>query len=436
MTDVADTYVSDGPQLADLPAEASVLGALLLSPRAVADIAGVLSAGDFYSPKHQSIYAACTQLYERGEPVDPISVSAVLGIELARVGGAPYLHSLTATVPSITSAGYYARLVAEKAAARRLAAAGTRITQLANGPGDVAEMLIEAERALTAAATGQGPDTAAALAELVDPVIDDLDHDRPVGGLPTGYLDLDMVLNPLEPGQLIVIGARPSIGKSTVALDIARNAALRLSERTLFVSLEMSSQELVRRLIAAEAKVELTHIQRHELSDDDWTRVARTRDRLYAAPLVIDAPAGHTLGSLRAVVRRHKPALLILDYLQLVTPPKAKDRRESVDELTRGLKLLARDEQVPVVVLSQLNRGAESRGDRRPAMSDLRESGSIEQDADVVILLHRPDFYDPDDHPGDVEIIIAKQRGGPTATVRLLAQLHYSRFADLAGYLS
>jgi replicative DNA helicase len=428
--DEQDVWSAPVPQ--DTNAEAAALGSVLLSSTALGDVAGMLTPADFYRPAHQLIYAACLALFERGEPVDPITVSTELGPDLMKVGGAPYLHQLMASPPSPLSGSWYAQIVADKAVARRLLVAGERIAQLARSATDPQDALSEADRAVREAGGSATASVARPLSEWVDPVIEDLDAGKPRPGIVSGYIELDKYLNPMTGGQLVVVGGRPSTGKSLVGLDLARYCSFKLGELALFVSLEMSGQETTLRVLAAEGKVDLGRLIRRDLGEEEWERIAHARDRMMAAPLLIDDAETHTLSSLRALIRRTRPALVVLDYLQLITTPRtdARYRQNAVAELSRGLKLLAKSEDVPVVVLCQLNRQPEARTGGRPQLADLRESGAIEQDADAVILIHRPDLLEPENRPGEVDLIVAKQRNGPTGIATLIAQTHYARFVD------
>ncbi|GAY08237.1 replicative DNA helicase [Pseudonocardia sp. N23] len=433
----------------DLTAEQSVLGGMLLSKDAIADVVEILRPDDFYRPAHQTVYDCILDLYGRGEPADAVTVSAELARrgELIRLGGAPYLHTLIATVPTAANAAYYAEIVAEKAILRRLVEAGTRIVQLgyhgasSNG-GDVDEVVDRAQAAIYEVTERTTSEDYTPLEELLAPTMDEIDAIAARGGMalgvPTGYTDLDAITNGLHPGQMIVVAARPGVGKSTVGLDIARSCSVRHGMTSVVFSLEMSKSEIVMRLLSAEARIRLADMRAGRMSDEDWTRMARRMSEISEAPLFIDDSPNLTLTEIRAKARRLKQRndlkLIILDYLQLMTcGRKVESRQQEVSEFSRQIKLLAKELEVPVVAMSQLNRGPEQRNDKRPMLSDLRESGSIEQDADMVILLHRPDAFERDDpRAGEADLILAKHRNGPTSTITVAHQLHYSRFTDLA----
>ncbi|WP_041315734.1 replicative DNA helicase [Saccharothrix espanaensis] len=431
----------------DLAAEQSVLGGMLLSKDAIADVVEVLAPNDFYRPAHQAVYDCVLDLYGRGEPADPITVSAELERrgELLRVGGAPYLHTLIATVPTAANASYYAEIVAEKAVLRRLVEAGTRIVQLGyNGAegADVDEVVDRAQAAIYEVTERRTTEDYVVLEELLQPTMDEIDAIASRGGsslgIPTGFADLDELTNGLHPGQMIIVAARPGVGKSTLGLDFARSCSVKHGLTSAIFSLEMSKTEIVMRMLSAEAKIRLGDMRGGRMSDDDWTRLARRMSEISEAPMFVDDSPNLTMMEIRAKARRlkqrHDLRLVIVDYLQLMSSGKrSESRQQEVSEFSRNLKLIAKELEVPVIAISQLNRGPEQRTDKRPQLSDLRESGSLEQDADMVILINRPDAWERDDpRAGEADLIIAKHRAGPTATITVAHQLHYSRFADLA----
>jgi replicative DNA helicase len=590
----------------DVAAEQSVLGGMLLSKDAIADVLEILRPADFYRPAHATIFEAILDLYGRGEPADPVMVTAGLtdAGTISRVGGMSYVHDLVHAVPTAANAAYYARIVADRAVLRRLVEAGTRIVALgygATGGGgrsteDVVDLAQQAVYDVTERRLGEDFQ---ALAEVLQPTLDEIEAIGAQGGLmtgvPTGFADLDSLLNGLHPGQLIVVAGRPGLGKSAASLDFARHASIRHGLASAIFSLEMSKVEIVMRVLAAESRVPLHVLRSGQLSDDDWTRLARRMGEISEAPLFIDDTPNMTLMEIRAKARRlrqrHDLKLLVVDYLQLMTSPRrVESRQQEVSDLSRGLKLLAKEINCPVIAVAQLNRGPEQRTDKRPQLSDLRESGcltgatrvlradtnqevtleellrsgerevpvwaldgklrlvcstmthafpsgrkevfrlrlasgreveatanhpfltvagwaplgsltvgarlavpqrppsvpaaawnrvrkephatndvvwdgvesveplgvrdvydatvpgthnfiangiaahnSIEQDADVVVLLHRDDYYDKESpRAGEADFIVAKHRNGPTDTVTVAAQLHLSRFVDMA----
>ncbi|MDP9798533.1 replicative DNA helicase [Catenuloplanes nepalensis] len=433
----------------DMAAEQCVLGGMLLSKDAVADVVEILKHGDFYRPIHATIFDAITDLYGRGEPADAITVAALLNDagDLARIGGAPYLHTLIASVPTAANSSYYARIVAERAVLRRLVEAGTRIVQLGYGAAagtgrDVDDIVDLAQQAVYEITEKRVNEDFASLGEMLQPTLDEIEaigaQAGMMTGVPTGFADLDRLLNGLHAGQLIIVAGRPGLGKSTASMDFARNAAIRANQASAIFSLEMSKIEIVMRLLSAEARVPLHVLRSGQLSDDDWTKLARCMGEISEAPLFVDDTPSMNLMEIRAKARRlkqrHDLKLIVVDYLQLMSSPgRTESRQQEVAELSRGLKLLAKEVEAPVIAVSQLNRGPEQRTDKRPQLSDLRESGSIEQDADVVILLHRDDYYDKESpRAGEADFIVAKHRNGPTDTVTVAAQLHLSRFVDMA----
>lgn len=640
----------------DIDAEQSVLGGMLLSKDAIADVVEVLKGADFYRPAHETIYTAILDLYAKGEPADPITVAAELTKrgELTRVGGASYLHTLVNAVPTAANAEYYAEIVHERAVLRRLVEAGTRITQMGYAAdGDVDEIVNSAQAEIYAVTEQRTSEDYLPLSEIMEGALDEIEaigsRSGQMTGVPTGFTDLDALTNGLHPGQMIVIAARPAMGKcvvattrvlearsgewitaeefvrrgtagedlavltlggdwklrtarpsayhhngvkpvrklttaggrelrataehplltlrgwvplkdlrpgepiavprdperaddplpagiwdlveaeqagvawaeinercglapdhdwdpgrpvgrerllelakaldsrrlvdlaesdvswdavaanvpdgedavydltvdgthsfvaedvivhnSTLALDFARSASIGHGLPSVFFSLEMGRNEIAMRLLSAEARVALHHMRSGNMTDDDWTRLARRMPEVSAGPLYIDDSPNLSMMEIRAKCRRLKQRndlrLVVIDYLQLMQTGgsrRPESRQQEVSEMSRNLKLLAKELEVPVIALSQLNRGPEQRTDKKPMVSDLRESGSIEQDADMVILLHREDAYEKESpRAGEADLIVAKHRNGPTATITVAFQGHYSRFVDMAG---
>ncbi len=429
----------------DLLAEQSALGGMLLSTDAVADVMETLRGTDFYVPKHEVIFEAVLSLYSHGEPTDVVAVTDELikTGDLQRAGGADYLHSLTSIVPTAANAGYYASIVAERALLRRLVDAGTRIVQMGySGQGEALDLVNNAQAEIYGVTGGQDTEDYVPLTVAVDAAVDEIEaargRDGQMMGVPTGFSEMDELTNGLHPGQLIIIAARPALGKSTLALDFARSAAIGNNMPAIFFSLEMGRSEIAMRLMSAEGAVPLHTMRKGALDSRDWTTIAATRGRINDAPLYIDDSPNMTLVEIRAKCRRLKQRaglkLVVIDYLQLMTSGKrVESRQQEVSEFSRALKLLAKELQVPVIALSQLNRGPEQRQDKKPAISDLRESGSLEQDADMVILLHRESAYDAESaRAGEADLIVAKNRNGPTRTVTVAFQGHFSRFTDMA----
>ncbi len=575
----------------DIAAEMSVLGGMLLSKDAIADVVEQIRGNDFYRPAHEAVYDAIIDLYGRGEPADAITVVAELTKrgELGRVGGASYIHDLMAGVPTAANAGYYARIVRERAVLRRLVEAGTKIVQLgyATDGGDVDTVVNNAQAEIYAVTERRTTEDYMPLADIIGGAMDEIEAAGHRGegmvGVPTGFADLDRLTNGLHGGQMIVIAARPAIGKalalntplptptgwttmgevavgdeliaadgtptrvvratevmtgrpcyevvfddgttivadawhewavgspgdtqiltteeiaakhdagadlaigpgfgmddaarvvarrfvglraiesvpvrcveidhpshlylasramipthnSTLAIDMARSASIKNGLTSVVFSLEMSRNEITMRLLAAEARVHLQKMRNGSMSEDDWQKLAKVMGKISEAPLFIDDSPNMSLMEIRAKCRRlkqrHDLKLVVIDYLQLMSSGKrVESRQQEVSEFSRALKLLAKELEVPVIALSQLNRGPEQRGDKKPQMSDLRESGSIEQDADMVILLHREDAYEKESpRAGEADLIVAKHRNGPTDTITVAFQGHYSRFVDM-----
>ena len=426
----------------DLVAEQSVLGGMLLSKDAIADVLEVLRERDFYRPAHEIIYETILDLYGRGEPADAVTVSAELTKrgDIARAGGAPYLHTLISSVPTAANAGYYAKIIRERAIMRRLVEAGTKIVQLGyTTEGDVDDSVDQAQAEVYAVTERRASEDYFQLSTLLPQALDEIDaisRGAGVEGIKTGFKDLDTLTNGFHPGNMIVLAARPAVGKSTLGLDIARYASIHSGNTSVIFSLEMSRSEITMRMLSAEARVGLNNIRAGTLNDEEWTRLARRMGEISDAPLFIDDSPNLSLLEIRAKARRlkqrHGLKLIIIDYLQLMSSGKhVESRQQEVSAFSRQLKLLAKELNVPVVAISQLNRSPEQRSDKKPMLSDLRESGSIEQDADLVILLHRDDMYDSQNRSGEADLIIAKHRNGPTRTITVSAQLHFAKFVDM-----
>ncbi len=427
----------------DVAAEQSVLGAMMMSKDAIGDVAEVLKGHDFYRPANEIIFDSILGLYGRGEPADAITVADELAKrgELGRAGGHIYLHDLLATVSIASNASYYAEIVREKAILRRLVEAAMKISQLGYaGQGDVAGIVDAAQQAVYEVAEGKTGEDYEPLSALMEATLDEIEALSSHGvmaGVPTGFLDLDELTNGLHPGQMVIIAARPGMGKSTLGLDFARAASIQHGLCSAFFSLEMTKTEIVMRLISAEAQVPLGDIRKGRMSDENWRRIAKKTADVSAAPLFIDDSPNQTMMEIRAKARRlkqrHDLKLVIVDYMQLMSSGKRVESRQlEVSEFSRQMKLLAKELDVPVIALSQLNRGPEQRTDKKPMLSDLRESGSLEQDADVVILLHRDDMYNnASERAGEADMIVAKHRNGQTKTVTVAFQGHYSRFVDM-----
>jgi replicative DNA helicase len=430
----------------NLLAEQSLLGAMLLSRDAIAAAVETVSADDFYKPAHAHIFEAVTTLYSQGEPADPLTVADVLGRAnlLDGVGGLPVLIGLQNDTPTTANAARYARIVEEHALLRRLIGVAGEIAELGYSvPDDVTETIDKAETLVFDIAERRTTDSLKPLRLLLEDSMDRLaelySRGNAITGVPTGFIDLDEQLSGLQKSALIIVGARPAMGKSAFALGIAAHAAMEAGIPTLFFALEMSHAELTQRLLVSEARVDANRIRNGKLAESDWSKISKAVGRLGEAPLYIDDNPNLTVMELRAKARRMKSregglGLIIVDYVQLMSGrASAENRQVEVSEISRGLKILARELEVPVVALSQLSRGLESRADKRPMLADLRESGSLEQDADVVMFLYRDEVYDPESaERGTAEVIVAKHRNGPVGKTSLAFLDHHTRFENMA----
>lgn len=435
----------------NIEAEMSVLGGMLLSKDAVADVTEILKPEDFYRPSHALIYSAIMENFGQGEPVDAVTIGAELRRrgEDERIGGLTYLHTLADTVPTAVSAPHYARIVREQAQLRSLVEAGTRIAQLGySTDGAEVEQLIDMAQAEVYSITDKDDSRdSAAMANIVNDLVITLQNNESregkLDGVSTGFKDVDDLLNGLRGGQMIIVAARPGAGKSTFAMDVCRAAAIRDGQPVVYFSLEMNRIELSMRVLAAESSVFLDRMIKGKMDETDWRKILEALDRKISdAPLIIDDSANLTMGEIRAKCRRlkqqHGIKLIVIDYLQLLTSGsrRVESRQQEVSEFSRSIKLLAKELDVPIIAVAQLNRDSEKRETKKPMVSDLRESGSLEQDADVVILLHREDMYrSKDEQPtGEGEVIIGKHRAGPVGSVMLTFQGHYARFKQTADF--
>jgi replicative DNA helicase len=430
----------------NVEAEESVLGSMLLSKDAIAEVLELLREDDFYRPAHRTVFRSVLELYGHGDAVDAVTVAEELRRNgaLADIGGAPFLHTLVATVPTAANAGFYARIVKEAGVLRRLIDAGTQIVQLGfETPQDTESAVDRAESLVYQVAQGRVTEDYHSLRDVLTGTLEAIerlheDH-REITGVPTGFPDLDRLTSGLQPSNLVIVAARPAVGKSTLGLDVARHAAVRAGVPTVVFSLEMSRTELVQRLMCAECTVDMQRLRTGRMEESDWTRLTRSLGKLADAPLFIDDSPGTTMMEIRAKCRRlkqrHGLGLVVVDYLQLMQPSRRfENRQQEVSEISRSLKLLAKELEVPVIAISQLSRQTESRSDRRPMLSDLRESGALEQDSDVVLFIYRDELYDPESpRKGEADLILAKHRNGPTDTVTVTFQGQYSRFAPMAA---
>jgi replicative DNA helicase len=420
---------------------------MLLSRDAIAAAVECCSVEDFYKPAHGHIYSAVTALYTRGEPADPVTVADELrraGV-LEAVGDASVLISLQVNTPSTANAAHYAHIVEEHALLRRLVGVAGEIAEMGyTVPDDVSAVVDRAEAMVFEVAQRRVVDTMSPLRDLLAQGLDHLEqlYERgdTITGVPTGYADLDERLAGLQPSNLVVVGARPAMGKTSFALGIVNHAAMKTRKPVLLFSLEMSHLELTQRMLCSEARVDATRMRNGRLLESDWPKISDAIGRLGDAPIYIDDNPNVTVMDIRAKSRRLMAreglGLVVVDYLQLMSGhqrSRAENRQVEVSEISRGLKVLARELNVPVVALSQLSRNLEMRQDKRPVLADLRESGSIEQDADVVLFIYRDEVYNPESPDrGSAEIIVAKHRNGPVGVTHLAFVDHYTRFANMA----
>lgn len=431
----------------DLDAEESLLGAMLLSRDAIAAALECCSAEDFYKPTHAHIFGAVCALYTRGEPVDPVTVADELrrsGV-LEAIGEPSVLLSLQMSTPSTANASHYARIVEEHSLLRRLVGVAGEIAELGYSvPEDVSEAVDRAEAMVFEVAQRRVVDTMSPLRDLLAKSLDHLEalveRGETITGVPTGYTDLDERLAGLQNSNLVVVGARPSMGKTSLALGIVNHAAVHARVPVLMFSLEMSHLELTQRMLCSEARVDAIRMRNGRLLESDWPKISTAIGTLGDAPIYLDDNPNVTIMDIRAKARRLKAreglGLVVVDYLQLMsghTRSRAENRQVEVSEISRGLKVLARELDIPVIALSQLSRNLEMRQDKRPVLADLRESGSIEQDADVVMFIYRDELYNPDSQEtrGRAEVILAKHRNGPTGVVELAFVDHHTRFANM-----
>jgi replicative DNA helicase len=431
----------------NLDAEESVLGAMMLSPGAIGAVSEVLSASDFYRESHAKIYKAALQLYGRGDPVDAITLVDELEQrgQLDEIGGRVRIHELATLVPAAANAAHYARIVRETATLRGLIRAGSEIARLGiDREGDAVELVDRAEQIVFDLAQARVTSEFSHIDELLKETFDRLmklyEEGAEVTGVPSGFRDIDRLTSGFQPGNLLILAARPSMGKSGLALNMAANLGVRSGIPVAMFTLEMSKSEVTQRLMCSEAKVESQRLRTGKLAQEDWSRLTAACDKLAKAPIYIDDSGSTTMMEIRSKSRRLKMrepnlGLVIVDYLQLMTSEtRTENRVQEVSEISRNLKRLARDLDVPVLALSQLSRAVEQRHDKRPILSDLRESGSIEQDADLVFFIYRDEYYNPEetDSQGIAELHLAKHRNGPTDVVRLSFLKRFAKFADLA----
>jgi replicative DNA helicase len=416
---------------------------MLLEEGAVSEVMGLLRPDDFYRPAHARIFEAMGTLYERNEPLDEITIASCLKEtgKLDGVGGQAFLASLTESVPTAANVTYYARIVRSRALTRRLISAATSIAGSGyEGQGDIDALLDEAESKIFEITSSREQRAFTPLKDIVKDAFKQIEklyeQKEPITGVSTGFADLDRVTSGFQPADLIIIAGRPSMGKTAFALGVAQNAALNNKTAVAVFSLEMAKEQLVMRMLCSEARIDGSRLRGGMLKDTDWPKLARAAGQLAEAPIYIDDTGSISILEMRAKARRlqseHGLGLIVVDYLQLMRGRSGIEGRErEISEISRGLKALAKELSVPVVALSQLNRSLENRQDKRPMLSDLRESGAIEQDADVIAFVYRDEYYNKEsEHKGLAELIIGKQRNGPTDTVTLKFFREYTRFEN------
>ncbi|KRN89339.1 replicative DNA helicase [Ligilactobacillus ceti DSM 22408] len=444
----------------NIEAEQAVLGAIFLSNEALADASEHIQASDFYRRAHQLLFQTMVDLNDDSEGIDVITVQNRLTAndQLEDVGGISYIAELASSVPTAANVGYYAKIVQEKSMLRGLISAATNIiTQANNQDDDVAGLLDDAERQIMNVSERRNVSGFKAIGQVLETTLDDIDklaqEHEDITGLPTGYHDLDMMTAGLQPDNLIILAARPAVGKTAFALNIAQNVGTKTDQTVAVFSLEMSAESLVNRMLCSEGSINANHLRTGQLTEDEWHNLIVAIGSLSSTSIFIDDTPGIKMAQIRAKCRRlakeqKNLGLIVIDYLQLIEGSNKESRQQEVSEISRQLKKLAKELSVPIIALSQLSRGVEQRQDKRPVLSDIRESGSIEQDADIVAFLYRDDYYDRDQEGdddedgqkkepmdqdvGEVELIIEKNRSGARGTVKLLFIKSYNKFSNIS----
>ncbi|MCZ0754738.1 replicative DNA helicase [Anoxybacillus sp. J5B_2022] len=429
----------------NIEAEQAVLGAIFLDSSALTLASEILIPEDFYRAAHQKIFHAMLKVADKGEPVDLVTVTAELADAkaLEEVGGVSYLSELADSVPTAANVEYYARIVEEKSVLRRLIRTATSIAQDSYTREDEVDVLLnEAEKKIMEISQRKHSGAFQNIKDVLVQAYDNIEmlHNRKgeITGIPTGFTELDRMTAGFQRSDLIIVAARPSVGKTAFALNIAQNVATKTNENVAIFSLEMSAQQLVMRMLCAEGNINAQNLRTGKLTPEDWGKLTMAMGSLSNAGIYIDDTPSIRVSEIRAKCRRLKQesglGMVLIDYLQLIqgSGRNRENRQQEVSEISRSLKALARELEVPVIALSQLSRSVEQRQDKRPMMSDIRESGSIEQDADIVAFLYRDDYYDKDsENKNIIEIIIAKQRNGPVGTVQLAFIKEYNKFVNL-----
>ena len=433
----------------NIEAEQAVLGAMLIEREAISKVAELLRPEDCYREAHRLIFSAMLELFNKNDAVDMVTVIELLrkGDKLEAAGGISYITSLANSVPTAANVMYHAKIVEEKALLRQLINAATNIASLGyEGSEEVATILDTAEKSILSVSSRRMGGEFTPIKSIIFDAFSKIEQlyasKGSITGLSTGFKDLDRLTAGLQPSDLILIAARPSMGKTAFVLNIAQHVGIKEKKAVAFFSLEMSKEQLVQRMLCAESTIDSQRLRIGELEDKDWSKLVDGADRLSTAPIFIDDTSGITVMEMRSKCRRLKIEydlqLIIIDYLQLMQGSSKKggseNRQQEISEISRSLKGLAREIGVPVIALSQLSRNVESRQVKKPMLSDLRESGSLEQDADIVAFLYRDDYYNPDsDQKNITEVIIAKHRNGPVDTVQLYFHKQFTKFSDLSS---
>jgi replicative DNA helicase len=430
-------------------AEQSVLGAMLLDKEAISTATELISGADFYREAHKEIFEAIVDIYDKGEPVDLITLTEQLRTRntLDAVGGITYLTNLMDAVPATGNVKYYAKIIEDKSLLRRLIKSSNEIISKSyEASEEIGEIIDNAEKGIFNISLNRSTQGFTHVKSILNANIDKIEelflNKGKITGVPTGFNDLDGKLSGLQNSELILIAARPSMGKSSFMMNIVQHASVREKATTAIFSLEMSKEQLTQRLLCAEALIDAHRLRIGDINEDEWVKLARAMGPLTEAPIYIDDTPAISITEMRAKCRRlkleHNLGLIVIDYLQLMQGKSSSEsRQQEISEISRSLKALAREINVPVVALSQLSRAPEMRADHRPILSDLRESGAIEQDADVVMFLYRDEYYHPDSEKKNIgEVIIAKQRNGPTGTIELVWLGQFTKFVNKEKYIS
>ncbi|MFU2163357.1 replicative DNA helicase [Streptococcus pluranimalium] len=438
----------------DLVAEQSVLGAIFISPDQLVSVREFIEADDFYKYAHQVIFKAMVTLNDRHDAIDATTVRNILDSQgdLQTIGGLSYIVELVNSVPTSANAEYYAKIVAEKAMLRQIIKRLTHtVNEAYDGSLESEEIIAGAEKALIDINEHSHRSGFRTIASVLDQNFESLEmraqQTSDVTGLPTGFRDLDRITTGLHPDQLVILAARPAVGKTAFVLNIAQNVGTKQGKAVAIFSLEMGAESLVDRMLAAEGMIDSHALRTGQLTEQDWTNVMIAQGALAEAPIYIDDTPGIKITEIRARSRKLSKevegglGLIVIDYLQLITGTRPENRQQEVSEISRQLKILAKELRVPVIALSQLSRGVEQRQDKRPVLSDIRESGSIEQDADIVAFLYRDDYYRKDTEDTEetiedntIEVILEKNRAGARGTVKLMFQKEYNKFSSIAPF--